>query len=179
MSFDAIVAHSKMLIGSQITRCALLIWPDQDAPTGTAIQLHLSLSLPSTNTHTVTLSTDADGQTPVIRYEDIEIAYSFSEFPQRLSVWKTDEFWEHATCIEYEGFDIQDSEQFAGIVGTKLLEIGIIVYEENTQKLPTGLHMKCSSGQEIWSVPAAYGNSIWTTLPTEYFIAPVRTYRIR
>jgi len=170
---EGLISATKPLLGATVTAGTLMIWPDKNGPEHSDSQLNLKLKLTSGENISITFRTDPDGQTPLLEKEDVEPNYHFSQLSERIENWTKQDYWDRKGSYRYETFNIAGSVEFRGVVGSEIIEIGLIYFDDE-EKLPTGLKITFSSDKEIWSVPGTYGNVIMTELPADWFEEPVK-----
>ena len=166
---DNLVKQLRLLIGGRVEKATLMIWPDMSANLNEMdIEFNLKLKLPFNEIKNITFRMDSDGQTPLIDNEEVEQKYDISELPSRMETWKTFEFW---SMIDdniksgkghymYDCFNVENSIEYAGVVGAKIVKIGLyyiqdkkfIFFKNGKYKYPFGLFIEFSTGSKVWII---------------------------
>jgi len=168
---DKLIDELKLLIGGKVEKAMLVTWPylidDWDK---IEFVLNLKITIISNEFRNITFRMYSDGQTPIIVNEKIEYQYELSELSSRIEQWKTfDTLPMNGECYhKYESFNIEYSEEYAGVVGSTIVKVGVyylqdkkyFFFQKEKPKDPFGLFLEFSSGKKIWVV--CYCDTIWT-----------------
>jgi hypothetical protein len=155
------------LIGMQVCRCGLLVWPDEQGLKEISKSLYLELSDNLGASTGVSFGISPDGQTPQVEFETWPEQYRINDLESRAKLWQTREFWEKPQrgC---ECFDVSGAEEYAGIVGHSLAEIAILCLA-GAPEFPTGIRLGFDFKKDLYVVPSAGGSAVFCSLPSNWF----------
>jgi len=154
---NALRETAAFLVGAQVRRLGLLVWPDPKGLQETDVRLHLDVEFVGVGQNEFTCRTDPDGQTPDIDMERWPVGIPFSRFNQRQRIWATDQFWK-SPSFTYELFETAEEQALGVGVGAFITSAYIVKFVDD---VPTGLVFEFDNGVQIWSAPSGpTGNGI-------------------
>jgi hypothetical protein len=98
---------------------------------------------------------------PVATDRDIE------ELVRLREEWALPGFWRDDRVYKYESFRLSDNSVFGGIVGSEVQAATVVCFVNGN--VPTGIHLRLSSGTSVYSIPGVAGNAIVEELPDGWF----------
>lgn len=164
------------MLESEVTRMVLVVWPDEENSIETDVRVNLTLRMMTGKIESYSFFISTDGQTPVVKVEDVNVDYSISEFQQRKLTWQADHFWVSSENVGYEGFLVQPETEYGSIVGANLCQIEVICFQEGL--LPTGLAFYFSSGDIMYCIPGITKGTISKEFPSDWFPAPLENVAV-
>jgi hypothetical protein len=170
-NLDKLKAALREQLGLEVQRCSLLIWPDEAGRNETDTRLHLGLRNPDGNLREVTIAIDSNGQTPVLEYECWKDDYSIDALEARVREWGRPDFWTSGASHRYECFSVDDSDEFQGVVGSKMNSARILCFEGME---PTGVIVEFESGKRLWVGPGLSRTSVFAVLPENWLTFPYK-----
>jgi len=160
-SLVEIIGVIRSFVGCRIQSATLLVWPDAKR------EDDVRLNLCFTDGRAFTLSTAPDGQTPQVEMEWVVADRDIEELVRLREEWALPGFWRDDRAYKYESFRLSDSSVFGGVVGTEVHAAKVVCFANGN--VPTGMHLRLSSGESIYSIPGVAGNAIVEALADGWF----------
>jgi hypothetical protein len=160
---------STKVLNRRVTSCKLGIWPGDGRPIETDIKLCLGFDdtdLPGTE---YIIGIPVEGDSVTVSVGPRRTCCPFNTLAQRMSEWAGPAFWEESERIDYEYFDVGNSEEFHGVVGSVIVEIAILATQGG---LPLGIRLVSECGRKIFVVPGMTMGTVRTDLPDDWLGVP-------
>jgi hypothetical protein len=145
----------RSLIGSQVTRVAILVFPDTDGISEADVQLLLQCLRIDGSVIWVSFGTDSDGQSPIVTTEDLSDYRQGARLNERLERWRVDP----SEVTGYELFDLPEDHP-CHIESGDLIENIAIIRLSDREASETGIIIRMANGKMLYSAPGGSGNSI-------------------
>jgi len=127
----------------------------------------------------VVIGTSSDGQTPTVEFEHVDGGRPLSELENRRLEWARDGFWESKAFASSELFFASPGAHcdLCTFCGQEILHVFVVRFAHD-DNVPTGVVLEIENGSRLWSIPSAYGNSVKTEMPDDWWPDPIRLCRV-
>lgn len=134
-----------------IVEASFVMFPEVGEEFIENIDLSLSISFEDSG---ITIGTGPDSQTPIIESKFRRPKFKFHQLKERFGYWSSKSG--NQDNLDYEGFDLRNTDEFGWIIGDKIIEV-IEIIEDGC---PVGLKLIFESGNYVISKSHDWGNMI-------------------